>query len=121
MLIQVALISVFLLLLVRIFRQRTMGKIFRGASAGLILLACYVVAFPNVTNGVAAIAGVGRGADLIIYLCMATGAYLLTTLYIRLRKNELNTAKLVQRHALDARRIEELEFEAHRKAPELAP
>lgn len=117
MLIQFALIPVFLLLLARVLRQRTIGKIFRGVSAGLTLLACYVVAFPNVTNGVAAIAGVGRGADLIIYLCIATGAYLLTTLYIRLRKNELNMAKLVQRLALDARRIEELEFEAHGKLP----
>ena len=115
MLIQAVLISVFLLLLVRVFRQRTMGKIFRGASAGVILLACYIVAFPNVTNGVAAIAGVGRGADLMIYLCVSTGAYLLTTLYIRLRKNELNTAKLVQRLALEARRIEQLEIEARGK------
>ena|SRR6185437_4140025 len=115
MLIQLALISVFLLLLVRVFRQRTMGKIVRGVFGGLILLACYVVTFPNVTNRVAAIAGVGRGADLIIYLCIATGAYLLTTLYIRLRKNELNTAKLVQRLALEAHRIEQLEFEAHGK------
>jgi len=115
MLIQLALISLFLLLLVRVLRQRTMGKIFRGASAVLILLACYVVAFPNVTNRVAAIAGVGRGADLIIYLCMAASAYLLTTLYIRLRKNELNTAKLVQRLALEEHRIEQLESEAHGK------
>ncbi len=115
MLIQVVLISVFLLLLVMIFRQRTMGKIFRGVSAGLIFLACYVVAFPNVTNGVAAIAGVGRGVDLTIYLCLSTGAYLLTVLYIRLRRNELNTAKLVQRLALEAHRIEQLENKAHGK------
>src|SRR5690242_4879793 len=101
MLIQLALISVFLLLLVRVLHQRTIGKTFRGAAGGLILLACCVVTFPNITNRVAAIAGVGRGADLIIYLCMATGAYLLTALYIRLKKNELNTAKLVQRLALE--------------------
>lgn len=115
MLIQLALISVFLLLLVRVFRQRTTGTVFRAASAIFILLACYVVAFPNLTNKVAAIAGVGRGADLIIYLCIATGAYLLTTLYIRLRRNELNTAKLVQRVALEEHRIEQLECEAHGK------
>ena len=104
-----------LLLLARVLRQQMVAKIFKGVSAGLILVACYVITFPNITNKVAAIAGVGRGADLIIYLCIATGAYLLTTLYLRVRKNELNTAKLVQRLALEAHRIEELKFEAQGK------
>jgi hypothetical protein len=110
MLIQLALLSIFLVLFLRILQQRSLGRIFRIVCAALILVACYIVAFPTVTNRVAAVAGVGRGADLIIYLCMAVGAYLMTTFYIRLKKNELSAARLVQCLAIETHRLEELEL-----------
>jgi hypothetical protein len=109
MLIQLILVSVLLVALVTVLHQRSLGKIFRAVSGALILVACYVITFPSVTNRIAALAGVGRGADLIIYLCMAVGAYLLMLLYIRLKKNELNLARLVQHLALETHRLEKLE------------
>lgn len=113
MVIQIVLIAVFLLLLVRIFQQRSVGRVFRVTSALLILLASYVVIVPNAANRVAAFAGVGRGADLIIYICMAVGAYLLTVLYVRSRETDVRIARLVQRLAIEKHRVEELTSQLH--------
>jgi hypothetical protein len=113
MLIQLILLAGFFLLLLKVLRQRTLARLFKVVFGLFLLLACYVVAFPAVTNHVAAFAGVGRGADLIIYLCLASTAYLLTTMYIRSRKLEQNTAILVQRMALETHRLEQLELELH--------
>ena len=108
MLIQIVLIAVFLVLLTAILLHRAPGRIFKAISIPLLLLATYVVIFPSVATRVAAFAGVGRGADLVIYLCLAVGACLLTVLYIRLKSNELRIARLVQRLAIEKRRVEEL-------------
>lgn len=113
MVIQVILIAVFLLLLLRIFQHRSLGPIFRAIAVILILLASYVVIDPNAANRVAEFAGVGRGADLIIYICMAVGAYLLTVLYVRTRETDLHIARLVQRLAIEKRRVEELTSQLH--------
>lgn len=115
MLIQIILIAVFLMLLIGILQQRALGRIFKAISIPLLLIATYVVIFPNVTNRVAALAGVGRGADLIIYLCLAVGACLLTVLYIHLKGNELRIARLVQRLAIEKRRVEELTTQVNAK------
>jgi len=111
MLIQLILISVFLVLLARVIRHGTAGKLFRGTVAALIILACYVVVVPSVANKAASFAGVGRGADLIMYICMAGGAYLATVFYLRMRQNELNMARMVQELALEMQRIETIEIE----------
>ncbi|MGH9437104.1 MAG: DUF2304 family protein [Terriglobia bacterium] len=113
MVIQVVLIAVFLLLLLRIFQQRALGPVFRAVTVVLIGLASYVVIDPNAANRVAAFAGVGRGADLIIYICMAVGAYLLTVLYVRLKETDLRVARLVQRLAIEKHRVEELTAQVH--------
>ncbi len=108
MLIQIILMLVFLLLLLRILRQRTLGVVFKIVSFFLVALASYVVLFPDVSNRVARFAGVGRGADLIIYICLAVGAYILIILYMHVKSNELRIARLVQRLAIEKRHIEDL-------------
>ena len=107
MLVQLILMFVFLLLLLRILQQRAIGAIFKAVSILLIVTAFYIVMFPEVTNRVAKFAGVGRGADLTIYICMAVGAYLLTVCYLRLKDTELRIARLVQHLALQDYRMEE--------------
>lgn len=117
MLVQIVLIAVFLVLLLSILQQRALGLVFRALVIFFILLASYVVVFPDVTNRVAKFAGVGRGADLIIYICMAVGAYLLTLFYVRLKNDELRIARLVQRLAIESRKVEQLtsHFDAKRE------
>lgn len=109
MLIQVILLTVFAALLWVIVRQPAVPKLHRTAITLVILLACYVVAFPNVTTVVASVAGVGRGADLIIYVSMAVTTFLIAALYIRSRRNELRAARLVQLLALQDHRIAQIE------------
>ena len=106
MLVQYVLASVFLLLLLRILQQRTAGRLFKISSSAVILAALYIVLFPDVTNRVARFAGVGRGADLTIYISMAAGGYLLTICYMRLKDTELRIARLVQHFAIEAHRFE---------------
>jgi hypothetical protein len=113
MLIQIILMLVFLLLLLRILRQRTLGIVFKIVSMLLVALASYVVLFPDVSNRVARFAGVGRGADLIIYICMTVGAYILIVLYMHVKSNELRIARLVQRLAIEKRHIEDLTSNLH--------
>lgn len=113
MLIQFVLMFVFLLLLLSILQQRALGLIFKTLSIILILVASYVVMFPSVATRVAKFAGVGRGADLIIYICMAVGAYLLTICYVRLKNAELHIARLIQRLAIDRRHLEDLSAQVH--------
>lgn len=108
MLIQFILTFLFLLLLLSILQQRTLGLLFKTVSTILILVASYIVIFPEITNRVAKFAGVGRGADLIIYLCMAVGAYLLTMCCVRLKNTELRMARMIQRLAIDGWRLEQL-------------
>ena len=108
MLVQFVLTFVFLLLLLRILQQRAAGIIFKTVAIIVILAAFYVVMFPEVTNRVAKFAGVGRGADLTIYICMAVGAYLLTIYYLRLKDTEVRIARLVQHLAIESYRLEEV-------------
>jgi small membrane protein len=109
MIIQIILLTVFAALLLRIVTQRTISKFLRAACSVIVLLACYVVAFPSVTNAIAAVVGVGRGADLILYLSMASVTFLIASLYIRSKKDEIRTAKLVQQLALQNHRVQQLE------------
>ena len=109
MIIQIILLMLFATLLLRIVMQRAISKVLRSVCSAIIILACYVVAFPNVTNKVAGIVGIGRGADLILYLSMASVAFLIASLYIRSKKNELRTAALVQQLALQNHRLQQLE------------
>ncbi|MBV8569924.1 MAG: DUF2304 domain-containing protein [Acidobacteriaceae bacterium] len=107
MLIQIVLTLVFLSLLLKIVQMHSVGVSFKAVSIILLLAAIYVVLFPEIINRVARIAGVGRGADLMFYLCMAVGVYLLTLLYLRLKDTELRMARLVQHIAVE-RAIAEL-------------
>lgn len=113
MVIQIFLIAVFLLLLLRVFQHRALGPVFRAVAVILILLASYVVIDPSAANSVAAFFGVGRGADLIIYICMAVGAYLFTVLYVHTRETDLRVARLVQRLAIAKHHVEELTSQVH--------
>jgi hypothetical protein len=115
MLIQFVLLLVFLFLLLRVFQQRSLGLVFRIVAIALILLASYVVIYPSFANRVARFAGVERGADLIIYLCMAVGAYILTIFYTRLKENDLRIARLIQRLAIEKHHVEELTAQVNAK------
>ncbi len=58
------------------------------------------ILFPNWTNVIANKLGVGRGADLIFYLCILLFYFVLLKLYARMRKLEEQVTTLIRNDAL---------------------
>lgn len=64
-----------------------------GAAILFILL-------PDLTNMIANVLGVGRGADLLYYICILLFSFALLKLYARIRRLENQFTKLVREDAL---------------------
>ena len=58
------------------------------------LIAGVVVIVPNSTNTIAGVVGIGRGADLVVYISLALLFYILFRIFYRLEKIEKNITKL---------------------------
>lgn len=64
------------------------------------LAAAAVVLMPELTTRVAAIVGVGRGADLAIYLAILGLYYLLFRVMVKLERVEKDISKIVEEVAI---------------------
>lgn len=99
-LIQLILIVGLLAILVSYFRW------FRSAVVDKLLIVCimaagvFMVAFPELTNKLAAALGVGRGADLVFYLFIVAFCYLMLLVYAKIKKMERQLAELARKQAL---------------------
>ena len=102
-LIQVLLIVVVVVVAARLFRSR-------GARAqavrrlGLLMFAAFAVVsilFPNLWNRMAAVAGVRRGTDLVLYALVVAFLSFTVTTYLRFRDFESRYTRLARRLALD--------------------
>jgi len=60
------------------------------------LVAGAVVLSPNSTNMIAGIVGIGRGADLVVYISLALLFYILFRIFYRLEKIEKNITKITR-------------------------
>jgi hypothetical protein len=72
----------------------------------LIYLACalagiVLVLFPNLSTVVANFLGIGRGADLLVYLFMIASLFYAAGMRSRVRRLEDQISILVRQHALD--------------------
>jgi hypothetical protein len=103
MLIQIVLIAGVLYVVARLFRSR-------GARAqairrvGLLLFAAFAVIsilFPDVWNRIAALVGVGRGTDMVLYALVVAFLSSSVTSYLRFREVETRYTRLARRLALD--------------------
>lgn len=65
------------------------------------LLAALVVLFPKTTDAVARFLGIGRGADLIVYIGMIILFAGLFFFLVRLERLERDVTKIVRKMALD--------------------
>jgi len=65
------------------------------------VLVALAVIFPKTTDLFAKTLGVGRGADLLIYLAVIFLFYLVFRVFIRIEKIERNITKIVRKIALD--------------------
>ncbi|HVU85230.1 MAG TPA: DUF2304 domain-containing protein [Puia sp.] len=83
----------------RRFRRAAFDKIL----ISLILVTGIVfVVNPDLTNRLAHVFGIGRGADLIFYLAMMGFGYLVIILYSKVKKLENQLTALARKQALDS-------------------
>jgi len=63
-------------------------------------IACVVVLKPESTNFVANILGVGRGADMVVYLSVILLFYIVFQITVKTEKLERNITKIVRKMAI---------------------
>lgn len=103
MLIQLILILIILAIIFHSlsqWRSRKIGRLAFGLWLLLWLAALIIVVFPKLTSWLANLVGIGRGADLVIYLALIAAFYLLFKLLMRLEKMEKDISKIVRTLAL---------------------
>jgi hypothetical protein len=88
------------LLVVACFRRLRSRLFHRLMLLGLGLLAVILIVVPDLSTKVAELAGVGRGADLVIYLGFVGVAFALAVLYLRLRATEERLTEVVRSIAI---------------------
>ena len=64
-------------------------------------LAIFFILFPDYTNKIAAKLGVGRGADLLFYICILLFLFIVLKLFARIRRLERTLTELVRKQAKD--------------------
>jgi hypothetical protein len=74
-----------------------------GVFWGLVwLVAGFLILFPSVTTRLAGWFGIGRGADLILYLAILAGLTSSLYFYARYRQLEIMVTEIIRREALSA-------------------
>ena len=80
------------------------GVVSRLLAMVFFAVASAFVLFPNATTRIANFLGVGRGADLLLYLSLFAGIHAFLLLYLRTRRMERMLTELIRMTAIrDAR------------------
>lgn len=85
------------------YRRRRIGALAFGLWLPLWLAAAAVILFPDVTMVAARLVGIGRGADLVLYLSMILIFYLLFKVGVRLERVDREITQIVR--ALSLREV----------------
>lgn len=64
-------------------------------------VAVFFILFPEYTNKIAGKLGVGRGADLLFYICILFFLFVVLKLFARIRRLEKTLTDLVRKQAKD--------------------
>lgn len=67
----------------------------------LVGVAVLFILFPEWTNVLAKKLGVGRGTDLVLYLCIVLFYFVILKLYARMRKLEQQITDLIRKQGID--------------------
>lgn len=67
----------------------------------LVVIAVLFILFPEWTNVLAKKLGVGRGADLVLYIGIVLFYFVVLKLYARMRKLEQQITELIRKQAID--------------------
>jgi hypothetical protein len=90
-----------------LFYVLSLGRSSRAMRAGLfaiVLIGFLFVWMPDITNRIAALVGVGRGADLVMYVWIVFNLLLIIRLHIKLREQSeavTQLARWISLHGVD--------------------
>jgi hypothetical protein len=73
-------------------------------------LAVYFILFPEYSNILAHKLGVGRGADLLFYICILLFLFIIMKLFSRIRRLEYLLTEMIRKDAMKNAVIPEKEF-----------
>jgi hypothetical protein len=76
------------------------SPLMRTALFGIVVVGFVFVWFPDITNAIAQHVGVGRGADLVMYLWIVLTLLLIVRLHLKLRELSESLTQLARRIAL---------------------
>ncbi len=107
MIIQFVLAAILAILVLQILGQPLFSRLLKAGGLLLAVAGVLFVAFPEVTNSIAHRLGVGRGADLFLYLAITCGSVLACHLYLRIRSLEIRQVELVRQLALQQSQMDE--------------
>lgn len=109
MIIQFVLVAGVGLILVSFLRNRNAMRFQAGKKIllGLFLLACLVsIVRPDLLSVVARWLGVGRGADLLLYVLIVSFAYVTINVYLKFKDYEERLTLVARRLAISEARLE---------------
>ncbi len=99
--IQIILISLLAGLVLAVWLKRGSAKLLNRLIVGAFaLVGIFMVLAPDTTTAIAEFVGVGRGADLLLYLAVIGFAFVTVLLYARLRELELALTRVVRAQAI---------------------
>jgi len=105
--IQIILISAFLFTALYYFVR------LRNRIADVLLLfilaagAVIFILFPDWTNFIAQKLGVGRGADLVFYICIVLFCFVILKLYSRMRRLEQQITEIIRKETIEKAEVKE--------------
>jgi hypothetical protein len=103
MVIQFLLIAAVVLILVFFLRNHGTSRAAASVKIGFVLFLVFgivAVIYPDATSKLARVVGVGRGADLLLYLLVVAFAFAMINTYLRFREIGLRQARLARAVAL---------------------
>lgn len=101
--IRIILVSIILILLFWFLGNRNTLRIKAGKKLAILIflmLAIFVVIFPEVTDSMANFFGVGRGTDLLVYMLTVTFIAYVLNQYMKNKSDEQRLARLARKIAL---------------------
>lgn len=92
--------SIFLILLIYSILIAKKGNLVGIPLSIFFALSICLVVYPEYANRIANIAGVGRGADLLIYICFLSFLLLVLVIHLKFRRQEIILTELARTLAL---------------------
>ena len=97
---KIFLVVFFVCFIVFALLQKKQVRVIPWVLSGVSIVAIYFVIFPEQTNSVANYLGVGRGADLLLYLWFAISSLMIFFVFVRLRTNHRELTRLARSIAI---------------------